>query len=393
MKGIRIEDILQSSRLSLLSVDEKMPFDRWLACPSCEKRLRLICRLIDASDRQVRVGLCENCGYIGYMDRPTKIWMDDFYSREWDKTFPRTLAEIQKGTVLPSKGIKPSRYLAASLVEKIKPDKEKPVCEIGSGYGEVLKYFRDSGFKDIIGVENSKHRAELVREALGFNILHGGFEDENVQRHLIEQKPFGLIFSHHVLEHTYDPAEVVKRISYLQDEGDFLILALPNSAGEHINYALLYLVHLHSFTKESLEALLNKNGYEIIADNSPDDSNTIIAARKTSDPKPRFQIKKNYFNSVSKRIRKGLAFDEIKKPIWYSLYWEQNSERDKSEVKELGSSFLVKLIWYLRNKSAYIRSRFFRRFTSGHTILVYLEEASGDYFEVRFPDKITFLVK
>ena len=384
---------MPSSKLSSLSLDEKMPFDSWLICPSCQTSLKTICRLIDVSDRKVRVGLCENCGYMGYMDRPTEAWMKLFYNREWDKAFPRTLAEIQKSTVLPGKGIKPSRYLAVSLVEKIKPDKERLVCEIGSGYGEVLKYFNDAGFKNVIGIENSKLRADLVRQALGFSTLYGGFEDKEIQDYLLHQKPIGLIFSHHVLEHTFDPGEVLKKISFLQNEGDYLILALPNADGEHINQGLFYLLHLHSFTKESLEILLNRNSYEIIVDNSPDDSNIIIAARKTSDPKPRFQIKKNYFNSVSKRIRKGLALDEIKKPIWYALYWEQNPERDKSEVKEFGSSFLVKLIWYLRSKFAYIRSRFFRRFTSGYTMLVHPEETSGDSFEVKFPDKITFLVK
>ena len=393
MKGIRIEDILQSSRLSLLSLDEKTPFDKWLVCPSCETGLRPVCRLVDSFYRQVRVGLCENCGYMGYMDRPIKAWMNDFYSREWDKDFPRTKAEIQKGTVLPGKGIKPSRYLAASLVEKIKPDKEKPVCEIGSGYGEVLKYFRDTGFKKLIGVENSKRRADLVNQVLGFNVLHGGFEDKKIQKQLAEQRPIGLIFSHHVLEHTYDPAEVIKRISYLQDEGDFLILALPNSVGEHINYALLYLVHLHSFTKGSLEALLNKSGYEIMADNSPDDSNTIIAARKTDNPKPRFETGRDHFDLVSKRVRRGLALDEMRRPVWHALRWEQGPERDKAKATELGSGFLPRVNWYFKNKAAFVRSRLLKRFTPGYTMLVSPETAEKDIFEIRFSRKITFLIK
>ena len=394
MKGIKIEDILQSSRLSLLSLDEKIPFDRWLACPFCETSLRPVCRLVDASDRQIRIGLCENCGYMGYMDRPAKDWMISFYSNEWDKAFPRAIAEIKKATVLPGKGIKPSRYLAASLIEKIKPDKERPVCEIGSGYGEVLKYFRDFGFKNIIGIENSKHRTELVKQALGFNVLHGGFEDEKIQEQLMKRKPIGLIFSHHVLEHTFDPAEVVRKISDLQNEGDYLILSLPNADGEHINYILLYLVHLHSFTKESLEGLLNKYGYEIIADNSPDDSNTIIAAQKKSAPQPKLKIKQDYFDSVSKRIIKGLALDQMsKKKAWYALYWEQGAERDKAKATKIGSGFLPRVNWYFKNKVAFVRSRFLKRFTQGYTMLVSPEMTDDGNFEIRFPDKINFLVK
>ncbi len=404
MNGIKVEDILQSSRLSLLGLDEKVPLDQWLTCPSCESGLKPICRLVGGSGKEIRVGLCGNCGYMGYMDRPSKDWMNDFYSQEWDKSFPRTIAEIRKATVMPGKGVKPSRYLAASLIEEIKPDKEKPVCEIGSGYGEVLKYFRDSGFKNIIGIENSKRRAELVRKTLAFNLLHGGFEDEKVQEQLAKQSPFGLIFSHHVLEHTYDPAEVLRKISFLQNEGDYLILALPNADGEHINYALLYLVHLHSFTKESLEMILNKNGYEILIDNSPDNSNTIIAAQKTRNPKLKFKLKNDYFDLVSRRIRKGLAMDEMRRPVWYALYWEQGFERDTARATELGLFFLPRVRWFFKDKIAFVRSRFFKRFTPGYTMLVspagpepvyseFVESVEGNIFEIRFPDKITFLIK
>lgn len=393
MKGINIKEVLQSSKLSLLTLDGKIPLDQWLNCPACEAGLKPVCRLVDGFRQEIRFGLCENCGYMGYMDRPTKAWMIDFYSRGWDKSFPRTIAEIKKGTVLPGKGVKPSRYLAASLIEKIKPDKKRPVCELGSGYGEVLKYFRDSGFENVIGVENSKHRAELVREALGFNILHGGLEDEKIQEYLSKQKPIGLFFSHHVLEHVYNPADTLKKISFLQNKGDYLILALPNAEGEHINLSLLYLLHLHSFTKESLEMLLNKNGYEVIVDNSPDDSNTIIAARKTQSPRPRFKTRGDYFDSVLKRIRKGLALDELKKTVWYALYWEQAPERDMAKVKELGSGFWPKVDWYFKNKIAFIRSRLLKRFTSGYTMLVFPEMIDSQGFEIRFPDKITLLTK
>ena len=393
MTGIEIEDTLQSSRLSFLKLDKKVPLESWLICPSCGTGLKTICHLVGGDDHRIRFGLCENCGYMGYMDRPSSGWMNNFYSREWDKSFPRSAVEIKKGILFSKVGKKASRYLAASLIEKIKPDKEKPVCEIGSGYGEVLRYFQNSGFKKIIGVENSKRRAEMVKEALGFDILHGSFEEDRIQNQLSKQKPFGLIFSHHVLEHTYDPGEVIKKISSLQDQGGYLILALPNAEGEHINYALFYLVHLHSFTKESLELLLNKNSYEIIADSSPDDSNTIIAARKTKDPRLIFKLRQDYFDSVSRRVTKGLALEKMVKQSKYVLYWEQGPERDWAEIKERGSGFWSKIAWFFKNKIVFVRSRFFKRFTPGYTMLVSPIESYGQSFEIRFRGKITFLVK
>lgn len=393
-QAVKINDILRSSRLSLLDLDRDAELDKWLLCPSCETHLIPVCILTNGLDQKVRYGLCETCGYMGYMDRPSKNWMISFYSKDWDRAYPKTIVDIQLGTILPKKGIKPSRYLAASLVDSMSLDKERSVCEMGSGYGEVLKYFKDKGFKNIVGVENSKHRASLVQEALGINVLHGEFENQMVQEELLKRKPIGLIFSHHVLEHVYDPSEIIGKISSLQSEGDHLILSLPNADGEHINYALLYLVHLHSFTKESLELLLNKHGYEIIVDNSPDNLNIIIGAKKTAHPIRKFKTRQDYALTIENRIRKGFALDSIKTGRSYKLYWVQGLERDGARISPiLHNPFLQKIDWVVKNIIALVKSRLFKKFTSGYTMLITPMSTSEKCFEISYPNNVKFLIK
>ncbi len=386
--------MMESNRVRVFDFDKNIPLEQQLRCPVCERDLEVACLLIgEKTETKIRYGLCTNCGYMGYMDRPSEKWMVDFYNKDWDKAFPKTQDEIKRGTILPGKGVKSQRYLTASLLEKINPDKNKTFCEIGSGYGEVLSYAKEQGFKTVVGVEHSRHRAELVHQALGFEVFHGEFENPKVQEKLSLLKPVGLFFSHHVLEHVYNPAEVIEKASSLQEIGDYFILSLPNAMGEHINYGLFYLVHLHSFTKESLELLLNRHGYEMVADNSAYDDNTIIAARKVQNPQPKLSRSKDYPAQFLKKIQKGMSIDSLGSRL-QELYWEENYDYDFSAAKiAYGNDILAKVIWNIEKAIAFINIKH-RRFTVGYKMLLKkIQSGTNLPIEIRFPDSIKLLMK
>ncbi len=385
---------MKSNRVGVFNFDKNIPLEQQSKCPSCENELKTACVFVsEKSVMRMKYGICTHCGYMGYIDRPSKQWMIDFYSNDWDKAFPRTEEQIKNGTILPGKGIKPDRFITASLLSKINFDKNKPFVEMGSGYGEVLKYFKEQGFKTVVGVENSQHRAEMVQEVLHVPVFHGGFEEDRVQGQLQSISPIGLIFSHHVLEHVYNPAEVIQKASSLQEMGDHLILSLPNAVGEHINYALFYLVHLHSFTKESLEILLNKNGYELVADSSPNEFNTIIAAKKVQNPKATLQLKNNYLETFYSRVDKGMSVSRLNNRL-NELYWDQREEYDFSQIiSSLRNRFLETISWNIQKTIAYVNVKL-RRFTIGYRILLEPVQLTNEGpLEIRFPNNIKFLIK
>lgn len=296
------------------------------------------------------------------------------------------------------RGSQRSRHLAVSLAGKIAADKDAYVCEIGSGYGQVLEYFRRAGFRKLVGVENSKHRSELVKEVFGIDVLHGGFQEESIQARLRRIGRVGLFFSHHVFEHTYHPADVIRKAASLQQEGDHLIFALPDARGEHIDYALLYLVHLHSFTKEALEALFNRFGYEIVADASPDPTNLIVAARKTAHPLSRRPSGKDHRAEFVRRFRKGFCLDEAAEAAPYAVYWEQKpDDADAARVERRFPIPALTRAWWLGRKALdYAKSRYLKRFTGGHRMLLRAGGAAppeGGPCEIRFPKEIRFLIK
>lgn len=393
-QSIKIIDILGSTRLKVFPLTKDIPLEEQSNCPACDIPLKVLCLLVTVTrDQKIRYGVCSTCGYMGYIDRPKSSWMIKYYTENWDSDTPATEAEIKSRTIMPGRGIKPSGHLAASLINKLDLSKDRTICEMGSGYGEALKYFRDLGFVNVIGVENSRHRADLVQKVLGFRVLQGEFENQMVQEELLKIKPIGLIFSHQVLEHVYHPQGIMEKISALQSLGDCIILAVPNADGEHINHGPLFLPHLHSFTKGSLEILLHKNGYEVIADNSVM-SDVILAARKVHNPQLKFTSNRDYLALALARLKKGFAVDLLQKNRIYRLYWGWAQGQDHVQVISENTNRVVSnFLWYISQKIVYIKTRFLKRFASGCTMLVTYAENKENIFEIQFQDTIKLLIK
>ncbi len=174
--SVVILDLIEHSRMKVFNFGSGVVLENQTNCPACQIESMPICVFLNKNrDQKIRFGLCQHCGYMGYIDRPAQKWIVDFYSTRWDKDLIRGKEEILKSVNLPAYGNKATRYRAFSLVKTLNIDKERPVCEIGCGYGEILKNFENAGFKKLVGVEHSKHRAKRVRKLFIFNILDGEF--------------------------------------------------------------------------------------------------------------------------------------------------------------------------------------------------------------------------
>ena len=274
-----VEDIMLSTRLGVMELTPDMTLDQQENCPCCDSQLQTFCTFTSQlNDQKVRVGVCAECGYSGYIDRLDYKWIINFYKKNWDKVQTRSVDYLRNNFTLTETGLAASRNHIVQTIKNLDIDKSSSILELGTGFGEMLKNLQIAGFSNLTGTENSKHRAELVSEAHGFQVNYGEFENEDNIKDLQKNSPYKVVFSNHVLEHTYHPSNVIKQISRLQQEGDYLILALPNSTGEHINFILHFLVHLHAFSKNSLELLFNKNGYELVEDISIDNFSIIFKA-------------------------------------------------------------------------------------------------------------------
>jgi SAM-dependent methyltransferase len=203
-----------------------------------------------------------------------------------------------------------------------------------------------------------------------------------------------VILSNQVLEHMYYPEEVLASISRLQKEGDKLVLAVPNADGEHINHTVFYLLHLHVFTKESLEALLNRFGYEVIEDASPNPANIILAAEKKSGLlAKKFAYREGYMYRANKRLIQGLGFEGMSEGENYCIVWKQELDgSDAVKVRYLRA--FESMLWPLYQVMWFIRSRVLKRISGDITMLVTpRHEQDRENVQIYFEDVVEVLIK
>ncbi|MFZ4403950.1 MAG: class I SAM-dependent methyltransferase [Pseudobdellovibrionaceae bacterium] len=392
----RIIDMANTTRCRVINLEYGEALSPQENCPSCDTRLTAVCVMLDSKAMtKARIGLCESCGYMGYMDRPSQQKIAHFYNSEWDQIAIKSPKEILNSFQLIEVGYKASRFNVLSAILDLGLSKDDLICEIGCGYGEILRNLQMKGFSKLYGTEHSQHRAQNVSEAFGIDIIWGEFEGEKVQGKLQNIGKFKLIYSNHVLEHTYCPADVIKSAAKIQDENDYLLLCMPNNQGENINGIIHFLPHLHSFSAESLEALLKRNGYILEKNLSFDSFNLIfLAKRKKNSHEFSNKIPHNefYLNDCLNRIQKNSVLQNITQTGVFEIFWSNGGANpDHSVVKKA-------TWWSLKKVFRYIRSRYLKRFSNGEFFLFETKTQRftdvKDYpLEIQFSGPIKVLLK
>ena len=92
--GVKILKFLDLRGWKVLDWDKNIPVSEQTLCPADDEKLKTIATLVGYEGRQkLRVGCCDQCGYIGYIDRPTKEWISKFYFEDWAGAKERDIGE------------------------------------------------------------------------------------------------------------------------------------------------------------------------------------------------------------------------------------------------------------------------------------------------------------
>ena len=281
-------------------------------CLCCKGKLKVIIKnKTESTNTKIDIGTCVNCGFTTYINKPSHKWIIDFYNSTWNK-------EEGEENNFVNKNLQSSKLTIA--LEKINFPKSGSICEIGTGRGGNFAALINNGYTNLVGVENSIHRAETVSKSLNnIPIYIGGFEEKKVQDSLKSHVKFDLIYTAHVMEHIYNPEETIELCSKLQDENGYLIVAVPNFIGEPSIGISSFLPHLHSFTKESMIRLLNNKGYEVIDDSYTTEFELFLIAQKKNSFNKKINNKIDYIKSSQDKFIKELKLNEIplNKPVFY----------------------------------------------------------------------------
>jgi 2-polyprenyl-3-methyl-5-hydroxy-6-metoxy-1,4-benzoquinol methylase len=283
--GFRIDEYFDLEGWKVVDLAD-VPMAMVAACPADETPLTPICTLT-SPDRgmRVRVGCCPECGHISYVDRPTQEWIYGYYLDTWDSGSERSSERMAAAADKAARAADAPVHATVRLAQGLPLDRTLPVCEIGCGYGTSLRQLAESGFTRLVGIEASRHRADITASA-GFDVLTTPFEAPQTRGALRSRGPFGLIFTFHALEHTYHPDRVFAAASELQEPGAHLIVSVPNQEGEPSMGVLMFLPHLHSFTPASLARLAARFGYEV-AETSANTAKTLNMVFTRTGPSTR----------------------------------------------------------------------------------------------------------
>jgi 2-polyprenyl-3-methyl-5-hydroxy-6-metoxy-1,4-benzoquinol methylase len=151
--------------------------------------------------------------------------------------------------------------------------RDKRVLELGTATGYMSRVLKEQGCT-VVGVEIDPDAAELARPFCE-RVIVGDLDLLDLDRELGDDR-FDVVVAADVLEHTKDPARVLRLVkSHLRAGGGYMAVSLPNVAHGSVRLALLTGVfpygdwglldrtHLRFFTRHSIGELFASAGYDI----------------------------------------------------------------------------------------------------------------------------------
>ncbi|MFH1565485.1 MAG: class I SAM-dependent methyltransferase [bacterium] len=139
----------------------------------------------------------------------------------------------------------------------------KKIIEAGCAYGGLLYELQQEGY-DVIGIEPDAKTADWAREKFNIDVKQGLFPDVNLPK-------CDLFLAFDVLEHSYKPAEFMKKVSDILNPGGIAIIQVPIDRydfkppfGERFDDIFNDVEHMFLFTDKAMEELTKRAGLKII---------------------------------------------------------------------------------------------------------------------------------
>ncbi|MCB0405364.1 MAG: class I SAM-dependent methyltransferase [Bdellovibrionales bacterium] len=193
---------------------------------------------------------CNNCDLVFTSPRLRKDLILKGYTENEDPTY-----------VSQADGRLKSFSACLNKIEKFQ--KVGSVLDVGAAAGFFLKVAKDNGWVTY-GIEPSKFLSDFGNRNYNVNIYNGTIEDEPKWNTAMD-----VVTLWDVLEHTFDPKDVLKRCNHYLREGGYVVVNYPNIGNWMAKLAgrkwwFIISVHLYYFTPKTIEKLLNQAGFKVV---------------------------------------------------------------------------------------------------------------------------------
>lgn len=225
------------------------------SCPICAHRdpRPLLAGPDRFNGRQTQYQLlrCSGCSLVWLSDPPSPSDMGDHYGSDYD----RTIAAASQA---------PDHWLPRrNELSRLKSG--GAVLDLGCGAGGFLSTLKGPSWK-LYGIEMSEGAASIARTRCGAEVFVGDVLDAP-----FPPGSFDAITAFNVLEHVYEPREVLARVAYWLKPGGIFYTMMPNidSAGARIFrsywYALELPRHLYHFSPATLRMVGQSAGLQEVS--------------------------------------------------------------------------------------------------------------------------------
>jgi SAM-dependent methyltransferase len=150
----------------------------------------------------------------------------------------------------------------------------KTLFEIGCAYGFFLELAR-SQFMRVSGVDISDHAVRYAKESLGVDAVKGDFLEGGIG------EGFDLYCLWDTIEHLVEPGRVVARIGRVMNPGGIVAITTGDIGSllariQGRSWRMIHPpTHLHYFSRATLERLLVRHGFEVLAVEYPSTSRSL----------------------------------------------------------------------------------------------------------------------
>lgn len=201
----------------------------------------------------LRTVCCVACGLVRSDPRPhdTRVFYADDYRLAYKRTDrPRPKHVLRAGRIAVARHAKLARWLRPRM----------RVLDVGSGGGEFAYLLQTLGH-DVEGIEPNRGYAGHAAHSYGIAVTRAFVDEVD-----LPSGAYDLITMWHVLEHTEDPAAILRALARALRAGGLLVLEVPNveavcqSPGSSFHDA-----HLYGFNAASLQRLAAAAGLEPVS--------------------------------------------------------------------------------------------------------------------------------
>lgn len=197
---------------------------------------------------------CAHCGVARHAAPPTPARVAAFYDDAY------ALYDNPIGGFFEDK--RQQKY-AAWLTERLGVADARSLFEIGCGNGSLMYLLRDAvpGLA-VAGIEPAGGAVAHGR-SVGLDIAQGGFAD------MAADRSADVVIAINVIEHVGDPVALLRHAARVAGADGRVVIVHPD--GERPSSELLFVDHLHSFTKAAIVAAAERAGLNLrVSERAPD---------------------------------------------------------------------------------------------------------------------------